>query len=55
MCHTYKVFPEKVQPLLTWEQFARYRCNLAVKESGLEYACVSEHVYCVAVAFQMAE
>ena len=68
----YEVYPEKVQPLLIWQEwFVWHRCNLAAKESGLECACVnndngtvlgtgggrhlSEHVYCVAIAFKMTE
>ena len=37
----YQVCPEKVQPLLTLQQFAPHWCHLASKESGLECTCVN--------------
>ena len=48
---TYEVCPEKVQPVLIEpERFARHRCDLAAKASGLECTRVNNGTFTVLVS-----
>ena len=48
---TYKVCPEKVQPLLIqWVHFVWHQCHLAARKSGLEWACVNNDDFTVLVS-----